>query len=137
MQRAIEETERRRSLQEAYNAEHNITPETIRKNVAEGIEAAAAAHRDANAAVGRTDEAEYVTQEYISELETEMMSAADSLEFERAASIRDRIDELRDSLGEKIPESAGKREKAPRKGRGRRRRVAKLGGRIPRPKKPS
>ena len=137
MQRAIEETERRRTLQEAYNIEHNITPESIRKNVTEGIEAAASAHRDANAAVGRSDEAKIVTQEYINELELEMMAAADSFEFERAASLRDRITELRDSLGKKMPDGMGKPEESPQKGRGRRRRASKLGGRIPRPKKPN
>ena len=44
----------------------------------------------ANAAVGRDDEKEYVTEEYVSELEAEMLAAAEALEFERAAAIRDR-----------------------------------------------
>ena len=56
MQRAIEETRRRRKLQEEYNREHGITPETIRKSIRMGIESEAAAHARSNAAVGRGDE---------------------------------------------------------------------------------
>ncbi|MCA9267695.1 MAG: excinuclease ABC subunit UvrB, partial [Planctomycetales bacterium] len=106
MQRAIDETNRRRAIQERYNQEHGITPETIRKNIRSGIESEAAAHREANAAVGRTDDAEYITEEYISELEAEMLEAAEALEFERAAAIRDRITQLRESVGKKVSEVA-------------------------------
>src|SRR5207244_2125613 len=77
MQRAIEETLRRRVLQQAYNEAHGITPETIRKSIRAGIEAEAKAHIDANAAVGRTDEVQYITEEYIQELEAEMYAEAD------------------------------------------------------------
>ena len=106
MSRAIEETERRRAVQEAYNKRHNITPETVRKNIRSGIESEAAAHREANAAVGSTQEDEYVTREYINELEAEMMEAAEALEFERAASLRDRITTLQDAIGQKLSEVA-------------------------------
>ena len=133
MQRAIEETERRRATQQEHNQQHGITPETIRKNVSSGIESVAAAQEEANAAVGRTDETEYITQEYINEIEVEMMEAAEALEFERAASLRDRITELRDAVGQKISE-AGTPVKETGRSR-RRRRVPKEGKRIPRPKK--
>ncbi len=102
MQSAIDETLRRRQMQEEYNRQHGITPESIRKNIRRGIESEAEAHRQANAAVGRGDEATYITEEYLNELEVEMLAAAENLEFERAAAIRDRISQLRQSLGEKL-----------------------------------
>src|SRR5262249_13307451 len=98
MQRTIEETSRRRALQEAYNKEHGITPATIKKAIHAGIEATASAHAEANAKVGRTDETVYITEEYITELEGEMMAAAEAMEFERAAAIRDRISAMRDQI---------------------------------------
>jgi excinuclease ABC subunit B len=133
MRRAIDETRRRRALQEQYNQQHGITPETIRKNIRHGIESEASAHRQANAAVGRTDETVYVTEEYIQELEGEMQAAAASLEFERAAGLRDQIAALQEAVGRKLADvtlpsstSAGRR----------RQRAGKGGGRVPRPKKP-
>src|SRR4029079_7591782 len=104
MQRAIEETQRRRALQFEYNRENNITPETIKKGIRSGIEAEANAHAQANAAVGRADETQYITEEYLSELEAEMLAAADALEFERAAGLRDRIERMRSSLGRAVDE---------------------------------
>jgi excinuclease ABC subunit B len=128
MQRALEETSRRRALQEAYNRQHGITPETIRKGIRAGIEAEAHAHAQANAAVGRSDEAQYITEEYLAELEAEMMAAAEALEFERAAGIRDRIGRMRDSMGRAVAEVDGRSAG----GRGRRK---GRGGRLPRPKR--
>ena len=134
MQKAIDETDRRREIQRRYNEQHGITPETIHKNIRAGIETESSAHRQANAAVGRTDEQEYITQEYLQELEAEMLAAADSLEFERAGAIRDRIMDIRESQGD----SAGAKTKAssaterPAKGR---RGKGRNGGRVPRPKK--
>lgn len=95
MRNAIQETNRRRAKQEAYNKEHNITPATIRKNIQAGIESDVEAHRKANAAVGKVEEEEYITTEYINELESEMMKAADDLNFEHAAKLRDKIVELK------------------------------------------
>jgi len=132
MQRAIEETSRRRALQEAYNREHGITPETIRKSIRSGIESEAAAHAQANAAVGREDEQVYITEEYLSELEAEMMDAAAAMEFERAAALRDRIEQMRTSVGKKVGEVSVR--SATKAERGRR---GKSGARIPRPKRTS
>ncbi len=130
MQAAMEETGRRRAMQEEYNRQHGITPSTIRKAIRDGIEAEASAHVRANAAVGRTDEAQYITEEYLAELEAEMFTAAEALEFERAAAIRDRITTMRDSMGKQVGEVDFHADDNG-KGRGRRRR----GGRVPRPKK--
>ncbi|MCA9155803.1 MAG: excinuclease ABC subunit UvrB, partial [Planctomycetales bacterium] len=129
MQQAIEETRRRRDLQQRYNEEHGITPETVRKNIRAGIETAAAAHREANAAVGRENDSDYITEEYLNELEAEMLGAAENLEFERAAALRDRIVAMRDSVGKKMSEVEVKSSSS----RGGRRR--KGGSKIPRPKK--
>ncbi len=132
MQRAIDETARRRQLQDEYNKQHGITPETIRKSIRMGIESEAAAHVSANAAVGRTDETQYVTEEYLTELEAEMLAAADALEFERAAALRDRIEQMKDSIGKALSEVKTEKATAEKKGRGRR---GKGGTRVPRPKK--
>jgi excinuclease ABC subunit B len=111
MQRAIEETRRRRELQIKYNEEHGITPETIRKAIRQGIEEEIAAHKLAESVAGKDD---YVTQEYLEELHSEMLAAAEGLEFERAALLRDRIAQLK---GEKV---ASPQVKKPRRGRYRR-----------------
>lgn len=132
MRRAMDETRRRRGLQEEYNRKEGITPETIRKNIRAGIEAEVDAHRQANAAVGRGDETVYITAEYLSELEAEMMAAAEALEFERAAAIRDRIVALKES-GDSETKTVEVTAPQHRK-RGRRR--GKTGAKVPRPKKP-
>ena len=130
MRCAIDETIRRRAIQEEFNKKHGITPETVKKNVRAGIEAEADAHRQANEAVGRGDEAEYITEEYLNELEAEMMQAAEELDFERAASIRDRISATRDSIGKKVADVKPATAKPKRT-----RRRAKGGSKIPRPKR--
>jgi excinuclease ABC subunit B len=131
MQRAIEETERRRKLQKEYNEANGITPETIRKSIHAGIEAEAEAHARANAAVGRGDDAQFITDEYLTELEGEMMAAAENLEFERAAAIRDRIIQMRDQVGK--PLSEAEIHHATRQERGKRRKNQPHGGKIPKP----
>jgi excinuclease ABC subunit B len=94
MQRAIDETRRRRELQLEYNQTHGITPETIRKAIRAGIEEEIQANQLVREAVRRT-ERDYVTQEYLNELESEMHAAAKALNFERAAELRDRIMQLK------------------------------------------
>jgi excinuclease ABC subunit B len=129
MRNAMDETRRRREVQEKYNQQHNITPETIKKNIRAGIEQAISAHRQANAAVGRADDSVYITEEYVGELEAEMYKAAEDLDFERAAALRDRIGQLRDSVGQKLSDVEVKSYKpGPKRGRGGK-------SRVPRPKK--
>ena len=130
MQRAIEETRRRREMQRAYNAEHGITPETIRKAIHAGIESEAAAHAKSYAAVGRGDEAQYITEEFLAELEVEMLAAAEALEFERAAALRDRIQQMQSQLGKSVAEADVDHSTRDRRGRKSR---GPPGGRIPRP----
>jgi excinuclease ABC subunit B len=62
-----------------------------------------------------------VTQEYLSELEAEMLAAAESLEFERAAKLRDRIVQLKQQLGKPVPEDASGAAQKKGGGRGRKR----------------
>jgi excinuclease ABC subunit B len=128
MQRAIDETARRRQIQHRYNEQHGITPETIRKAILAGIESEASAHSRANAAVGRADETQALTEEYLSELEAEMLAAADALQFEKAAAIRDRIVRLRETLEGR---TAGGSEPQWKEKHGRRRHHA--GRRVPKP----
>ncbi len=94
MQNAINETERRRKIQTAYNKKHKITPTTIKKSIRDGIEAEYAAKKLVTEVVKETEE-QYVTQEYINELEQEMREAAEKLDFEKAASLRDKIQKLK------------------------------------------
>lgn len=96
MQRAIDETNRRRALQLEYNRRHGITPETIRKEIRRDLELQVAARRTVREAVRLTEET-YSREELIALLEQEMLEAAEQLEFERAARLRDRIRELKDA----------------------------------------
>src|SRR4051812_16943764 len=117
MQRALDETNRRRTLQLAYNAEHGITPEGIVKAIRRGIEEEIQAKAEVARAVGR-DEATEATEEFLNELEAEMLKAAENLEFERAAALRDRILQLRSARdggparGSASPQATSARAKA-------------------------
>jgi excinuclease ABC subunit B len=94
MQRAIDETERRRERQLAYNEEHNITPTTIRKAIRRGIEAEIVARKKTAEAV-RMEESQLIDVEVIKEMEKEMLEKAENLEFEEAAKLRDQILKLK------------------------------------------
>lgn len=102
MQIAIEETERRRKKQQAYNLEHGITPETVKKFVKASIHHAAENRKRARDIVRRSPNVEVVTPEYLKTLEEDMLAAAESLEFEKAAMLRDKLLRMRDRLGEPI-----------------------------------
>ncbi|WP_074036270.1 excinuclease ABC subunit UvrB [Exiguobacterium profundum] len=93
MARAIEETDRRRSIQQAYNEEHGITPQTIRKDVRGVIRATVEAEEEALESLSTMKPAE--REAAIAKLEEEMKQAARDLQFERAAELRDLILELK------------------------------------------
>ena len=91
MERAIRETERRRSIQMAYNEEHHIIPQTIRKGVRDILEISSKDH-DKKKSGKRLTPAERKAQ--IAKLTAEMKNAAKLLEFEHAAYLRDKIKKL-------------------------------------------
>jgi excinuclease ABC subunit B len=98
MRQALEETDRRRAKQKAYNAEHGITPQTVRRNISDlGM---AVVEADWVTVPMAADEgAEYRPEqlpEIVAALEEEMRQAAVQLEFEKAAQLRDRILALKD-----------------------------------------
>jgi excinuclease ABC subunit B len=101
MNRAQEESRRRREKQLAFNLEYGIVPETVKKSMDQVLRSTAVA--DAIGATGDDDVhgllggAESPDQ-LIAALEAEMLEAAKKLEFERAASLRDRIDEVKDAM---------------------------------------
>jgi excinuclease ABC subunit B len=102
MKRAIDETVRRRQLQVEYNQKHNITPETVRKAIRDGIESEIAHRKAVRESVSLSEE-EYVTEELLQELEQEMRRAAAELDFEEAARLRDRIHALSPSRRTRTP----------------------------------
>ncbi|MHC4190400.1 MAG: excinuclease ABC subunit UvrB [Planctomycetota bacterium] len=95
MQKAIDETNRRRKIQEKYNEEHNITPETIKKEIRKSLTEQIKARQTARQAV-RFAAGEYEKVELASQIEKEMLEAARSLDFERAAFLRDQLRELKE-----------------------------------------
>lgn len=93
MERAITETNRRRELQLAYNKEHSIVPKTIIKDIRDVIEISSKAEVDDKAAKKKMSKKE--KDELIAKLTTQMKEAAKLLEFEHAAYLRDKINELK------------------------------------------
>lgn len=97
MENAIAETIRRREIQMLYNEEHNITPTTIKKKVRDSIEATVAADEETIYGIKETDNIEEI-KENITMLQAEMMEAAQNLQFERAAELRDKIKQLEERI---------------------------------------
>ncbi len=122
MQAAINEVERRRAKQLAHNAEHGIVPQTIRKEIRRGIENELAGHKSARVAAGLIDEDDDEVaidrEELIGQLQEEMMEAAERLDFEKAAHLRDELATLK-----KLPKNA----KATRKSKSTKRSPTKAG----------
>ena len=93
----IKETNSRREIQDKYNIEHNITPKSVKKDIREIIQATKVAE---DAVDYKNEDVEIKDYEsFIEDLKNEMLSAADSLDFERAASIRDEIKRLKEMWG--------------------------------------
>lgn len=107
MMRAIQETNRRRAIQQAYNEEHGITPRTVRSAIRELMEVTRAADDKADKTLGDEER-----QMAIERLEEMMLAAANNLDFEKAAKLRDQMLELK---GEKVMSSAEKSRKTRRK----------------------
>jgi excinuclease ABC subunit B len=101
MQQAISETERRRSIQMAYNKKHGITPQTIQKEIVSIFDTLSSSGDKAPNRVSEPREA-YRTiedmEQSIQKLEKDMLQAARDLEFERAAKLRDRIQALKERI---------------------------------------
>ncbi len=99
MQAAIDETDRRRQIQQKYNDEHGITPASVKKSIRAVIEATHAAEEED---IYKGKKAAEMTKkeltDYVKKLEAEMKQAADDLQFERAASLRDQIFEYKAKL---------------------------------------
>ncbi|MGF3105167.1 excinuclease ABC subunit UvrB [Rossellomorea sp. DUT-2] len=98
MQKALDETERRRTIQEEYNEKHGVTPTTIQKEIRDVIRATHAAE-EAGVYEGEQTKVSNMSkperQKLIASLEVEMKEAAKALDFERAAQLRDTILELK------------------------------------------
>jgi excinuclease ABC subunit B len=107
MQKTIDETNRRRAVQQQYNREHGIRPKTIYKSVEEVMSATRVADvkvekygKEKQKAVSDSDWRKltpFEREEMLDRMEKEMLDAARNLEFERAASLRDEIDRLKDA----------------------------------------
>jgi len=115
MSRAMNETDRRRTMQVAYNTEHHITPRSVVSAIRNSIEDEIEARETAQEAVGISKQ-EVASAEMLEDLQKEMLAAAEGMEFERAALIRDKIAELK---GEKVasPQANRGKRKGPKRGK--------------------
>ena len=94
MEKAISETNRRRKIQQEYNEEHGITPKTIQKSVRDSIKASIIEEAETKYNISKNES----TEEVINKLTDEMLKYAASMEFEKAAEIRDKIKELENNI---------------------------------------
>ena len=93
MKKAIDETERRRKIQENFNEKHRITPTTIKKNIGEIIQITKKAEEAEIEEFNRED-----IETILINMESEMYKAAEELDFERAARLRDQIKKMKDNF---------------------------------------
>ena len=100
MERAINETYRRREIQQKYNEEHNITPRSVAKEIGEGLRAIIPEKEKSNKLDLRKIPREELPQ-IVKELTSQMQLAAANLEFERAAELRDQIEDIKTALEHK------------------------------------
>ena len=132
MKMAMDETTRRRALQVQYNEEHGIKPETIKKAIHSTLESEVKARRTVQETI-HANANEFDQTELIKLLEDEMLQSAQNLEFERAAQLRDKINEIKGAptiksgnafVGDSDTDKPGIWEPKS-KGRGNKRRIAK------------
>lgn len=97
MEATIFETKRRREIQMQYNEEHGITPKTIQKGIRDSIEATKVADEEAIYGIKDSDDVDEIKAN-IAALQAEMMEAAQNLQFERAAELRDKVKELEERI---------------------------------------
>lgn len=97
MEATILETKRRREIQTQYNEEHGIIPKTIQKGIRDSIEATKVADEEAIYGIKDTDDIDEIKAN-IATLQAEMMDAAQNLQFERAAELRDKVRELEERI---------------------------------------
>ena len=100
MRNAIDETKRRREIQDAYNKEHGIIPKTVKKDIRAAIEATQAAEEEVVYGIKETDDIDELKAN-VAKLTEEMMEAAKNLQFERAAELRDKLKELEEKIAKK------------------------------------
>ena len=94
MEKAISETNRRRKIQEEYNKEHNIVPQTIKKSVRDAIKATIVEDVSSKYEIGKDE----TIEDIINKLTDEMLKHAAAMEFEKAAELRDKIKELEEFI---------------------------------------
>jgi excinuclease ABC subunit B len=117
IQKFLALSEYRRKKQLEYNKEHNITPKSVSRAVEESLSSNKATSDHAGQILREGSKADFDVTETIRELEEEMLAAANNLEFEKAALLRDQINELKRSTGEAVTDTKPQRKVSYGKGR--------------------